>query len=308
MNVRFDCNRGNGTWSSSGPPQLEFGPLALTRAACPPGSLHDHMVKQWPYVRSYVMRDGNLFLSLMADGGIFEFEPMNSEGSKQSAIRGTATFRERMALPPGAVLEATLEDVSKADTKSEEIGRTRVWHPGNPPIKFEISYDSSRIDPNHQYAVRARILVDGKPFFITEQNYGVLSSGKGNTVELMLRRAAATEPLENTYWKLMRLGRAPVTAVSNQQEPHLILNSATRRANGFGGCNRYSGSYQVSGDRLTLGQMAGTLMACAQGMETEQAFMKALGKVSRWRIAGHDLELLDSSGGVVAEFEARHME
>ena len=32
---------------------LEFGPLALTRAMCPVGSLHDELVRQWPYVRSY---------------------------------------------------------------------------------------------------------------------------------------------------------------------------------------------------------------------------------------------------------------
>ena len=30
-------------------------------------------------------------------------------------IEGTATYRERMALPKGAVFEATLEDVSRAD-------------------------------------------------------------------------------------------------------------------------------------------------------------------------------------------------
>ena len=75
LHVRFDCNRGRGTWKSSGAGNLEFGPLALTRAMCPPGSLHDQLVRQWPHVRSYVIRDGRLFLSLMADGGIIEFEP-----------------------------------------------------------------------------------------------------------------------------------------------------------------------------------------------------------------------------------------
>ncbi len=73
--TRVDCNRGRGTWKSTGPGQIEFGPLALTRAMCPPGSLHDQWVKQWPYIRSYVVKDGHLFLSLMADGGIYEFEP-----------------------------------------------------------------------------------------------------------------------------------------------------------------------------------------------------------------------------------------
>jgi para-nitrobenzyl esterase len=75
--VRIDCNRGRGTWMSRGPGQLQFGPLALTRAQCPPGSLHDQMVRQWGYVRSYVVRDGYLFLALMADGGIYAFEPVS---------------------------------------------------------------------------------------------------------------------------------------------------------------------------------------------------------------------------------------
>jgi para-nitrobenzyl esterase len=34
------------------------------------------MLKQWGNVRSYVIRDGHLFLALMADGGIYEFEPL----------------------------------------------------------------------------------------------------------------------------------------------------------------------------------------------------------------------------------------
>ena len=73
--VRFDCNRGRGSWTSAGPGQVEFGPLALTRAMCVVGSLHDDLVRQWPYVRSYLVKDGRLYLSLMADGGTIEFEP-----------------------------------------------------------------------------------------------------------------------------------------------------------------------------------------------------------------------------------------
>jgi heat shock protein HslJ len=75
LDARIDCNRGRGAWKSNGP-QLELGPLALTRTKCPPGSLHDQIVKQWTQIRSYVMKDGHLFLALMADGGIYEFEPL----------------------------------------------------------------------------------------------------------------------------------------------------------------------------------------------------------------------------------------
>jgi heat shock protein HslJ len=75
VSVRFDCNRGNGTWKSLVPGQLELGELALTRAYCGPSSLHDQLARQWQFIRSYVLRDGHLFLALMADGGIYELEP-----------------------------------------------------------------------------------------------------------------------------------------------------------------------------------------------------------------------------------------
>jgi len=73
VDVRFDCNRGRGSWNSAGKNQLEFGPMALTRAACPPGSLHDQLVKHWPFIRSYMHKNGRLYLGLMADGGSYEF-------------------------------------------------------------------------------------------------------------------------------------------------------------------------------------------------------------------------------------------
>jgi putative lipoprotein len=72
-----------------------------------------------------------------------------------------------MALPSNAVFEATLEDVSKADAPAEMIGQARIEGPANPPIRLQITYDPSDIDPSHRYAVRARILVGGKPFFTT---------------------------------------------------------------------------------------------------------------------------------------------
>ena len=76
LTARVDCNRGRGTWKSSGWNQLQFGPLALTRANCPAGWLHDQNVKQWSFIRWHVIEDGHLFLSLMADDGIYEFEPV----------------------------------------------------------------------------------------------------------------------------------------------------------------------------------------------------------------------------------------
>jgi hypothetical protein len=81
-----------GTWKSSAPSMLEFGPLALTRALCPAGSLHDQIVRQWPYVRSYVLRDGMLHVSLMADGGIYAFAPADAEGAVSTVSLENTTW------------------------------------------------------------------------------------------------------------------------------------------------------------------------------------------------------------------------
>ena len=74
--MRADCNRGMGSWTSESPGQLQFGPIAATRAMCPPESLSDKYLAQFEWVRSYVLKDGHLFLATMADGAIIEFEPL----------------------------------------------------------------------------------------------------------------------------------------------------------------------------------------------------------------------------------------
>ena len=96
LNARVDCNRGRGTWKAGGSSQLQLGPLALTRAQCPAGSLHDQIVKQWSAIRSYVIKDGHLFLALMADGGIYEFEPMtNNAGARPQVLDVSSVAPEK---------------------------------------------------------------------------------------------------------------------------------------------------------------------------------------------------------------------
>ncbi len=76
--VRSDCNRARGSWTSEQPGQLTFGPMASTMALCGPDSLDEVYRAQFEWVRSYVMRDGHLFLATMADGSIIEFHPVGA--------------------------------------------------------------------------------------------------------------------------------------------------------------------------------------------------------------------------------------
>jgi heat shock protein HslJ len=91
----LDCNRANGTWTaepsadeSNG--RFEFGPLATTKALCPPPNLDERIAAQAPYIRGYLLKDGRLYLSLMADGGIWAWEPDEPETESAAGSSGAA--------------------------------------------------------------------------------------------------------------------------------------------------------------------------------------------------------------------------
>jgi para-nitrobenzyl esterase len=83
VSARADCNRGAGTWTSDGASQLTFGTFATTRAMCPPESLEPRFWRDLAFVRSYLVKDGKLHLSLMADGGIYVFAPLGAGGDSR---------------------------------------------------------------------------------------------------------------------------------------------------------------------------------------------------------------------------------
>ena len=225
----------------------------------------------------------------------------------QAKVSGTATYRERIALPPDAVFEATLEDVSRADAPATTVGTARIENPGNPPYRFEIPYDPKQIDERHSYSVRARVVVAGQLMFTTDRATPVITRGNPTTVDLLLRgvRAASSEAgpgLEGTRWVLTTLGGAPITVAERQQAPDLTLDAGEKQVAGNGGCNRFTGSYRLDGASLSFGALAATMRMCVAGMELEQGYLAALGSAAGWRIAGGRLELLDAGGAVLAHF------
>jgi putative lipoprotein len=101
-------------------------------------------------------------------------------------VTGTLMYRERIALPPGAVAEVWLLDTSLADAPAVEIAYQKIEDPGSPPIPFVLDYDPSKIDERMQYGVRATISHDGQLLFTSDTHYPVLTRGAGYTAEVML--------------------------------------------------------------------------------------------------------------------------
>jgi heat shock protein HslJ len=81
--MRLDCNRGSGTWEaepkSADSGIVRFGAIAVTRAMCAPGSLDSRVARDLPYSRQYLRKDGKLYVTLLADDGIYEWEPVTAK-------------------------------------------------------------------------------------------------------------------------------------------------------------------------------------------------------------------------------------
>jgi len=106
-------------------------------------------------------------------------EPVASSGAtSQSVITGTVTYRNRSALPPTAVIEVTLADVSLADAPAKVISTQRIEAGGKqPPFPYELAYDPAQIDPKNTYSVSARITVGNELLFISDTMIPVLTRG-----------------------------------------------------------------------------------------------------------------------------------
>jgi uncharacterized lipoprotein YbaY/heat shock protein HslJ len=102
-------------------------------------------------------------------------------------VSGSAAYRQRIAMPPDAVLTVRVEDVSRADAPAPVLAETsEPFGARQVPIPFSLNVPSAAIDPRFSYAVRATITVDGQLRFTTTRNFAVLTRGAPNHVDLLL--------------------------------------------------------------------------------------------------------------------------
>ncbi|HXJ93435.1 MAG TPA: META domain-containing protein [Terriglobia bacterium] len=268
---------------------------------------------------------GSLGVSLVADVGTSEFEPIGAQGAG-----ATESSSENSAGPEPTIagLPATfVGTLPCADC---------------PGIRYQVDLFPDRTFSSRMtYLERATHFDDHGSWQFASDGKTVLLQGSrgapqkfalpdkdtlrqldadgheiGSKLNYDLKRAPAFAPialggegatnasLENTYWRLTLLGETPVAVASGRREPNLIFNRQTHRVSGSGGCNQITGSYELRGSHLTFGQMARTLMACSEGMDTEEAFLKALAQTKTWKITAQQLELFDGDGHLRARFEA----
>jgi len=113
---------------------------------------------------------------------------------------------------------------------------------------------------------------------------------------------AQTAGIEGIQWYLTAVGGSPVSPMADDEQPHMLLDPAQKKATGFAGCNHFFGGYELDGSSLIFGPMGATRMACPD-FETglEASVFKALENTRIWEKTDGELLLLDGDT-VLARF------
>jgi heat shock protein HslJ len=84
----------------------------------------------------------------------------------------------------------------------------------------------------------------------------------------------------------------PLVTPADAKEVHMILASIEneKRVKGFAGCNSIGGSFTLEGNKIHF-TIISTKMFCADRMDVEEFFTKALSKAETYEIKGEELSL-----------------
>src|SRR5690606_24242404 len=88
-------------------------------------------------------------------------------------LSGEVTYRERIALPPGAALRVKLIDLTAPGTPTRVEASAPISTPGQVPLTFTLNFDDGAINADHRPAVVAEISVGIELWFRNATPYEV---------------------------------------------------------------------------------------------------------------------------------------
>jgi putative lipoprotein len=218
-------------------------------------------------------------------------------------VKTNVTYRERIALPPDAVLEVELLDTSRADAPSVRLSSQRFKLIGVPRT-VEIAYDTALLDDRHTYTVAARIISNGHVMFRSTTATLVLTRGAPDSAELVLemmpRRAGrnvADQSIYDTAWEVYEIAGRMLIA---ENPPSLTIDQDGQFGL-YGGCNRFTGTLDAANGKFSVpDNFAGTKMACPEEREKlEEDMIKALSAAVGYVTNGTNLTLNNAAGVTV---------
>jgi putative lipoprotein len=110
---------------------------------------------------------------------------------EQASLSGTVTYRERIALPPGALVNVQLQDQSLQDVKATVLAETTVEAKSGPPYAFSLDYFPPQIVPRRTYGLSVRITVGDQLWFINDTHIPAFPED-GSEHDIVVRRVGSS--------------------------------------------------------------------------------------------------------------------
>jgi len=155
---------------------------------------------------------------------------------------------------------------------------------------------------NEQEQEYLKVLGETKSYEVIGGNL-TLKDASGNS----LAEFAPFQPASLTgEWQAIAInnGKEAVVSVLNGTTVTAVF-SADGKLSGNDGCNNYNGTYTLDGDKITIGPIATTRMACEQAiMDQETAYLNALAKAATYTLGKDSLELRDVDGALLVDYIA----
>lgn len=202
-------------------------------------------------------------------------------------VRGTVTHRERIALPPNAVLTVSLDRFHR--DAHENLTELRIRLDGKQvPVGFRLPYSTGSLRQGAIYGVRAEIRAGDRILFESPRHAMVIANGR-RQADLVLVRAVPAPSILEVDWELFWMDGA---AVTQERPPTLRFDTKEGRLGGSTGVNRFGGNYKWSAPSLQVRLGAMTKMASTpERMAVESTFIRLLGQVSRVELFEGELTL-----------------
>ena len=135
-----------------------------------------------------------------------------------------------------------------------------------------------------------------------ESSLGLLDAA-GQTI---LRFIAIQPPtLEATEWQATGINNGTGGVVSTETTDRATAVFEDGQVSGNGGCNQFHATYEIDGERITIGPAAATRKLCAEPegiMDQEQEYLSAFSRATTYTLARDKLELRDEGGALQVGF------
>jgi heat shock protein HslJ len=131
-----------------------------------------------------------------------------------------------------------------------------------------------------------------------------LRTADGAMAATFQKAAAGSSALPGSSWIVTGYNNGKQAVVSTMAGTDLTANfGADGNLTGNGGCNTYSATYKIDGDKISIGPAAATRKACEQAiMDQETQYLAAFSTAATYRIDGSKLELRTADGALAADF------